>query len=133
MRCGEFKREAYFYIKDELETRKKDEMENHLKGCPACRSLLSEFSETIAAADRNPVNYPKKNWDYFASEILSGVCEKKKFVFLKPAIAVALSFFVFVGGYLYYRQNNSQDNVVSSDAEELVAYLSNFDIPELYQ
>ncbi|MFA5780475.1 MAG: zf-HC2 domain-containing protein [Elusimicrobiota bacterium] len=133
MKCNELKNEIYFYIKDELEPGKKTEIEKHLKGCSACRSLLSEFSETISTVDKNPVDYPRKNWDYFASEISEKIHRKKHFVFWKPAAAFSLSFFVFVAGYIYYHQKNLQENVVSSDTEELVAYLSNFDIPELYQ
>ncbi len=133
MKCGEIKNEIYFYIKDELEMENKTEIENHLKECSACRSLFGEFAKTIKTVDRNPVDYPRKNWDYFASEILSGVYKKKKFIFWKPVVAFALSFFVFIAGYIYYHQKNLQVAVVSSETEELVAYLSNFDIPELYQ
>lgn len=132
MKCSETKKELYFYIKDDIETGKKTEIENHLKDCSACRNLLNGFSRTIRTVDENPVNYPVKNWDYFAPEILRGVYEKKKFIFWKPALAFALSFFFFVASYIYH-QKNLQKNVVSSDTEELVAYLSNFDIPELYQ
>ncbi|MBI5573903.1 MAG: zf-HC2 domain-containing protein [Elusimicrobia bacterium] len=133
MKCGETKKELYFYIKDELETGKKTEIENHLKECSACRSLLGGFSKTLETVDKNPVSYPGKNWNYFASEILSGVYEKKKFIFWKPALVFALSFFVFAAGYIYYHQKKLQENVASSDTEKLVTYLSNFDIPELYQ
>mgnify|MGYP001610992176 CR=1 FL=1 len=133
MKCSELKNEIYFYIKDELETEKKTGIEKHLKECTACRSEFREFSKTISTVDKNPVDYPRKNWDYFASEILSGVYEKKRFIFWKPVLGFALSFFVFVAGYMYFHQKNLQENIVSSDTEELVAYLSNFDIPELYQ
>ena len=133
MKCNEIKKEIYFYIKNELDLKKKVDIENHLKECSACWGLLSEFSKTLEMVNKNPVNYPRKNWDYFASEILSGVYEKKRFIFWKPVLGFALSFFVFVAGYMYFHQKNLQENVVSSDTEELVAYLSNFDIPELYQ
>lgn len=131
MKCNEVKNEIYFYIKDELETGKKTEIENHLKECSVCRSEFCEFSKTISMVDTNPVEYPKKNWDYFASEISERIRRKKHFVFWKPALAFSLSFFVFIAGYMYFHQKNLQENVVSSDTEELVAYLSNFDIPEL--
>jgi len=133
MKCNNIKNELYFYIKNELETAKKTEIEKHLKECSACRSLLNEFSKTIKMVDENPADLPKKNWDYFASEILNGVYEKKKFIFWKPALTFALSFFVFVAGYMYFHQKNLQVAVIISETDELVTYLSNFDIPELYQ
>lgn len=129
IRCSEIKKELYFYVKGELETERKSEMENHLKECSACRSLLSEFDKTIRTVDKNLINYPRKNWDFFAEKVLDRIYEKKRFIFWKPALAFALSFFVLVIGYRYFHQTT----VVLSDTEELVAYLSDFDIPELNQ
>ena len=133
MRCGEVKNELYFYITGEIDTAKKLEIEKHFGVCSDCRDLHKNFVKLLSGINKNKIEYPKKNWDYFASEILSGVYEKKKFIFWKPALAFTLSFFVFAAGYIYYHQKKLQVAVVSSDTEELVSYLSNFDIPELNQ
>lgn len=143
MKCSDVKNELYFYIfaegesasdgKDEFDAGKKTGIENHLKGCPACRGLLAEFSETLAAVDKNPVNYPRKNWDFFASEISERIRRKNKFVLWKPAAALALSTAVFIFGYLYYRQQKTRQYTASAETVNLVSYLSDFDIPELYQ
>jgi hypothetical protein len=133
MKCNEIKKELYLYITGEIDTANKSEVEKHLEVCSGCSILHGNFVKLLGDINKNKIEYPRKNWDYFASEILNGVYEKKKFIFWKPVLAFALSFFVFVAGYMYYHQKNLQGTAVSSDTEELVAYLSNFDIPELYQ
>ncbi len=133
MRCSEIKNELYFYIKDELETGKKTEIENHLKECSGCNILHENFIKLLGDINKNQIEYPRKNWDYFASEILNRIYEKKKFVFWKPALAFCFSLLVFVIGYKHFHQKKLETVAVSSETEELVAYLSNFDIPELYQ
>ncbi|MEW6558320.1 MAG: zf-HC2 domain-containing protein [Elusimicrobiota bacterium] len=131
--CNKVKKELYFYIKNELTAEKKSELENHLKKCSVCQELLNDFSKTLRVVDNNPVKLPRKNWDYFASEILEKISSKKRFVLWKPALTFAFSLLVLVIGYRYFHQKKSEITAVSSETEELVTYLSNFDIPELYQ
>ena len=133
MRCGEVKNELYFYITGEIDAVKKSEVEKHLELCSGCSIMHDNFVKLLGDINKNRIEYPRKNWDFFAEKILSGVYEKKKFIFWKPALAFTLSFFVFAAGYIYYHQKKLQKTVASSETEELVSYLSNFDIPELNQ
>lgn len=133
MKCNDVKKELYFYITNELEPSKKSEIENHLTKCSICSSLLNNFSKTLETIDKTPVNYPIKNWDYNASEILESIHRKKRVIIWKPALVFAFSLFVFIVGYKYFHQKKIETADVTAETEELVAYLSNFDIPELYQ
>ena len=129
IRCNEIKKEIYFYITGEIDSAKKSEVEKHLMICSDCTGEFRELLKTLKTVDKNPVDYPRKNWDYFAEKILDRIYEEKRFIFWKPVLAFALSFFVLIIGYRYFHQTD----VVLSDTEELVAYLSDFDTPELYQ
>ncbi|MFH0947891.1 MAG: zf-HC2 domain-containing protein [Elusimicrobiota bacterium] len=140
MWCSEVKKELYLYITDEIDAVKKPEVERHLELCSGCSMLHDNFVKLLGDINKTIIEYPRKNWDFFAEQILDGIYEREKFIFWKPALAFALSFFVFIAGYIYYhsakadlRQKKFQENVVLSDTEALVAYLSNFDTPELYQ
>ncbi len=133
MECKDIQKELYFYINNELATEKKSELEEHLKKCSVCQGLLNDCSKTLEMIDKNPVKLPGKNWDYFASEILEKIHGKRRFVFWKPALAFGLSLFIFVAGYSYLHQKKLQVSAVSQEMEELITYLTNFDIPELYQ
>lgn len=143
MDCNEIKNELYFYVQNELDSSKRAEIEGHVAACPSCRELLGEFSKTLKVADKNVCIIPRKNWDLFAEKILEKIYLPRRISFLKPAIAFALSMFVLVLGYNYYMprhlQNggngseNIQESVMLPETEELVAYLTDFDVPELYQ
>lgn len=143
MNCNEIKNELYFFVKNEIDSSKRTKIEKHAAQCPSCRKLLGEFSETLKIADKNVYAIPRKNWDLFAEKILGKVYRPRRINFLKPAVAFALSVFILVLGYQYYMlrrlqkaDNGSKDiqeNVMLPETEELVAYLTDFDIPELYQ
>ncbi|MFH1540820.1 MAG: zf-HC2 domain-containing protein [Elusimicrobiota bacterium] len=129
MGCNEVKKEIYLYITNEIDAVKKSELEKHLFVCSVCRNIHGNFVKLLNGINKNQIECPRKNWDYFAEKILDRIYEKKRFVFLKPVVALVFSLLIFVISYRYYYQKN----VVLSDTEELVAYLSDFDIPELNQ
>ena len=126
MRCGEVKKELYLYITDEIDAVKKVDVEKHLKLCSMCSGLRESFVKLLGDINKNRIVYPRKNWDFFAEKVLDRVYEKRHFVFWKPAMAVVFSLVVVVISYRQFYQRK-----LEPETEELVAYLSDFDISEL--
>ncbi|MBN1383782.1 MAG: zf-HC2 domain-containing protein [Elusimicrobia bacterium] len=143
MKCSEIRNDIYFYIKNELEPSMQIKVKEHIINCPSCQKLVKEFSETLETVDRNVITVPEKNRSLLIDRISEKIYQQHRFKVLKPAIAFALSLFIFVFGYQYYKLNQlrngengaevAQDSAIFSETEELVAYLTDFDIPELYQ
>ena len=143
MKCNEIKNDLYFYVRNELDISVRVKIEKHIAECPSCRELLEGFSKTLKTVDENIVTVSPENPALLTGKILEKIYQPRPFKVLKPAIAFALSLFIFVFGYQYYRSyqsrggenglKNVEESVMLPETEELVAYLTNFDVPELYQ
>jgi len=133
MKCSDVKSELYFLAVGQINAEKEIEVRNHLKGCSACNIRHSDFVKTLGKIDKIDIEFPQKNWNYFAEKIVERISRKSRFTFLKPVMAFGLGLFIVLVGYKYYQQNKLQGTYISQEMEETTTYLADFEIPELYQ
>jgi len=133
MKCKELLNNLYFYITGEIDENIKSEIKNHIENCAECRETVSAFSKTLNLIDNNKTAVPAKNWNYFNEKLFDRIYASKPYRLLKPAVvAFSLLLFIFVFEYRQFNTVQPSTAMTSYEAEEL-AYLTDFDIPELQQ
>jgi len=133
MKCNELKNKLYFYAAGEIEPGEEADITAHLDKCPGCRKTLQEFKTTLNLIGKYSTAAPEKNWNYFAEKTMEKIHNSKPYRFLKSAAAVSFLLCVFAIGYFHYAGKSPAGSGISSEADELAYYLTDFDIPELNQ
>lgn len=107
MTCEKIENQLSSYLENELSSTEKAEVENHLKICDNCSTLLSFIKETRASLAAFPELEPGKE---LLSRLYAIPSQKKKFRFsldfllrpsLQPVFALASVFLIFFSLYFF--------------------------------
>ncbi len=133
MKCEDARNNIYFYVTGEIKPEERAEIEGHIGTCAECRKTLGEFRAALDAVNANMKALPEKNWNYLAEKTLEKIYAFKPYRFLKTAAMVSMALLVFAVGYYRYNTGKSDGVMTKAEADELAYYLTDFEIPELYQ
>jgi hypothetical protein len=108
MKCKKYEEKIILHLYGELDTREKEELENHIKECRECSLDFDYTKKVLNALDENKVDIPEVNWEKSwrkidADEPKKSTWKKSFFLFPRWTYAAAALLLVFVLGAIIGR------------------------------
>jgi predicted anti-sigma-YlaC factor YlaD len=130
MNCKNVKKNLVSFLENELVEEKRVELENHLKICPDCSSLLEEFSPLWGTLKhRERIQPPPYFWTRLRQRIIEYEEGKKPVLgwmeglvhWMRPAVAVGVLVICIFLGYSLGNLPQSNGQTVSQIDERAIA------------
>ncbi|OQA91680.1 MAG: hypothetical protein BWY26_00756 [Elusimicrobia bacterium ADurb.Bin231] len=139
MNCKQTEKEMYFYVTGGLIASEKENVEKHLNVCKKCSDTVISFRKTIKSIDTVSKKLfipPNRDRDYIVDSVMDRVNTTIKRRLFYPVYALAMFAIAFIFGSFYLFKSGAKQTGIAQlrlEEEQFVAFLTDFDIPEVYK